>query len=67
MITDERIKEIADDAVAAAIQDLLDDRMGIGELLSDDLDEDTPEDEQEAEMDRLEAAIRERRDAVELP
>lgn len=57
-ITDERMAEIAADAVDAAIADLIQDRMGLGELLSDDLPEDASEQEQEAEMDRLEAAIR---------
>lgn len=58
MISQQRIDEIAADAVHNAIQDLLDDRMGQGELLSDDLPEDVSGAEQEKEMDRLEAAIR---------
>lgn len=58
MIPQARIDAIAQDAVVYAIVDLAQERMGLSELLSDDLDENTPEEEQEAEMDRLEAAIR---------
>ncbi|HZN76072.1 MAG TPA: hypothetical protein VFC00_30950 [Micromonosporaceae bacterium] len=58
MIPQARIDEIAKDAVVEAVRDLIHDRMGQGELLSDDLDENAPEEEQEAEMDRLEAAIK---------
>lgn len=58
MIPQARIDEIAKDAVVEAVRDLIHDRMGQGELLSDDLPEDASEEEQEEEMDRLEAAIR---------
>jgi len=58
LIPQARIDEIAKDAVVEAVRGLAQERMGIGELLSDDLPDDAPEDEQEAEMDRLEAAIR---------
>jgi len=58
VIPQARIDEIAKDAVVEAVRDLIHDRMGQGELLSDDLDENAPEEEQEAEMDRLEAAIK---------
>jgi hypothetical protein len=58
VIPQARIDAIAQDAVVYAIVDLAQERMGLSELLSDDLDENTPEEEQEAEMDRLEAAIR---------
>lgn len=58
MIPQARIDEIAKDAVVEAVRGLIHDRMGQGELLSDDLDKDLPEDDFEAECDRLEAALR---------
>ncbi len=59
MITQERIDEIAAEAVVNAVQELLDDRMCMGEILADGADLDhASEDEFEAELDRLEAAIR---------
>lgn len=59
MISQQRIDEIAAEAVKHAIQALLDNRMGIGEALADGADMDhASEAEFEAECDRLEAAIR---------
>ena len=58
MIPQARIDEIARDAVVEAVQDLIHDRMGQGELLSDYLPKNLPEADFEAECDRLEAAIR---------
>lgn len=58
-ITDERLVEIARDAVIAAIQDLAHDRMGHGELLSDeDGYDDLTVDEHDALCERLETEIR---------
>lgn len=57
-ITDEQLQELAEQRIADAIADLAHDRMGLSEMLEDDL-EGLPEDEQEAVMDRLEAIFRE--------
>ncbi len=57
-ITDERIEEIAIDAVKEALRDLVHDRMGQGELLIDDLPEDAPAEEVDAACVRLEAEFK---------
>ncbi len=57
-ITDERIEEIALDAVKEALRDLVHDRMGQGELLSDYLPKNASEAEVEAACDRLEAEFK---------
>jgi hypothetical protein len=57
-ITDERIEEIAIDAVKEALRDLVHDRMGQGDLLIDDLDEEATEAEVEAACVRLEAEFK---------
>jgi hypothetical protein len=57
-ITDEQLQEIAEQRIADAIGDLAHDRMGLGEMLEDEL-EGLSEEEQEAVMDRLEALFRE--------
>lgn len=57
-ITEERIKEIAREAVTEALRELVHDRMGQSELLFDDLDDDASEAEIEAACDRLEAEFR---------
>lgn len=60
-ITDERLAEIARDAVIEAVRDLAHDRVGHGDILGDadgiDYDE-LDEDEQNALCERLEAEIR---------
>lgn len=59
MITQKRIDEIAKDAVFEAVRDLMHDRMGQSELLEDEPGwDDLDEAAQEAECDRLEAAIK---------
>lgn len=55
-ITDERLAELAAEAVEDAIQDLIHDRMGSGEHLEDEL-EGLTEEECDAVIDRYEAAI----------
>jgi len=57
-ITDEQLQTVAEAAIADAIADLAHDRMGLSEMLEDELDG-LSEDEQEAVMDRLEAIFRE--------
>ena len=57
-ITDEQLQEIAEQRIADAIADLAHDRMGLSEMLDEELDGLT-EEEQEAVMDRLEAVFRE--------
>lgn len=57
-ITDERIEEIAVDAVKEALRDLVHDRMGQGDLLSDYLPKNASEAEVEAACDRLEAEFK---------
>lgn len=58
MIPQVRIDEIAKDAVIEAVQDLANDRMGLSERLESYWAQDVSEAEMEADMDRLEAAIR---------
>lgn len=59
MTTQERIDEIAAEAVINAVRDLLDDRMCLGEILADNEDcDDLSEVDFDAEVDRLEAAVR---------
>ena len=58
MISQERIDEIARDAVVEAIRDLAHERMGLSERLEAYWAQDVSEDEMGADMDRLEAAIR---------
>jgi hypothetical protein len=58
-ITDERLAEIARDAVVEAVRDLAHDRVGHGDLLSDEDGIDLiTSDEHEAICERLEAEIR---------
>lgn len=57
-VTDEKLQEIAEEAIADAISELAHDRMGQSEMLEDEL-EGLSEEEQEAVMDRLEAFFRE--------
>jgi hypothetical protein len=56
-ITDQELAEKAADAVEAAIQDLAHERMSQSEQLEEEL-EGLTEEEQEAVLDRYEAAIR---------
>jgi hypothetical protein len=57
-LTDEQLQTVAEKAIADSIADLAHDRMGLSEMLEDEL-EGLAEDEQEAVMDRLEAVFRE--------
>lgn len=57
-ITDERIEEVAIGAVKEALRDLVHDRMGQSELLSDYLPKNASEAEVEAACDRLEAEFK---------
>lgn len=59
-ITDERLHEIAEEAIYDATADLAHDRVGHSELLEEEL-EGLSEEEQETVMDRLEAIFREPR------
>ena len=52
-ITDEQLQEIAEQRISDAIADLAHDRMGLSEMLEEEL-EGLGEEEQEAVMDRLE-------------
>ncbi len=57
-VTDEKLQEIAEEAIADAISELAHDRMGQSEMLEDEL-EGLSEEEREAVTDRLEAFFRE--------